>query len=118
MTLRTVTFAISFNESSNPIAQALICPDIKYVAVRWQTGRLDRRHVPAALWPELEAELACDLTAGPVSRSSMISTVLVGSMGALMVVSFVEATDLHVNGSQDAENVLDSATESRHALTR
>ena len=81
MTLRTWAFAIHFTNSSTPVAHALICPDIKYISVRWQDGRRDRREVPASLWPALEGELARDLSRGPVSRSSMISTVLVGSMG-------------------------------------
>ena len=110
MTLRTWTFAISFIQSSTPVAQALICPDAKYIAVRWQDGRLDRRHVSLSLWLELEQELAPDLAAGPVSRSSLISTVLVGSMGALMRVSFVEIQPVDVGRMEDAANVLDAAT--------
>ena len=110
MTLRTWTFAISFLQSSTPVAHALICPDAKYIAVRWQDGRLDRRHVPASLWLALEQELARDLAAEPVSRSSTISTVLVGSMGALMLVSFVETQPVKVGRMEDAEKVLDNAT--------
>ena len=86
MTLRTWAFAISFIQSKTPVAQALICPDARYIAVRWQDGRLDRRMLPPSLWQALEEELARDLVAEPVSRSSVISTVLVGSMGALMLV--------------------------------
>jgi len=108
--LRTWAFAISFLQSDTPVAQALICPDAKYIAVRWQDGRLDRRLVPASLWPAIEQELARDLAAGPVSRSSMISTVLVGSMGALMLVSFVEIQPMGVGRLEDAEKVLDAAT--------
>ena len=111
MTLRTWAFAISFIQSNSPVAQALICPEVKYVGVRWQDGRLDHRHVPAALWPGLEQELARDLTAEPVSRSSLISTVLVGSMGALMQVAFVETQAVQVSRMQDAESALDAATE-------
>ena len=110
MTLRTWTFTITFIQSSTPVAQALICPDARYIAVRWQDGRLDRRHVSSALWPALEQELGRDLATEPVSRSSMISTVLVGSMGALMLVSFVEIQPVVVGRMEDAEHVLDSAT--------
>jgi len=110
VTLRTWTFAISFIQSSTPVARALICPDATYVAVRWQDGRLDRRHVSSSLWPALEHELARDLATEPVSRSSMISTVLVGSMGALMRVSFVEMQPVDVGRMEDAANVLDAAT--------
>ena len=108
--LRTWTFAISFIQSSTPVAQALICPEARYIAVRWQDGRLDRRHVSSALWPGLEQELAQDLAAKPVSRSSLISTVLVGSMGALMAVSFLEIHPVTVGRMEDAESVLDAAT--------
>jgi len=108
--LRTWTFAITLIQSNTAVAQALICPDARYVAVRWQDGRLDRRHVSPLLWPALEQELAHDLSAEPVSRSSMISTVLVGSMGALMVVSFVETQPVTVGRMEDAEKVLDAAT--------
>jgi hypothetical protein len=45
-----------------------------------------------------------------VSRSSMISTVLVGSMGALMLVSFVEIQSVDVAALEDAATVLDAAT--------
>ena len=110
MTLRTWTFSISFISSNAAVAHALVCPDIEYVAVRWQDGRLDRRHVPASLWPGLELELARNLAIEPVSRSSMISTVLVGSMGALMQVSFVDTQSVHVKRLEDAETVLDAAT--------
>jgi len=110
VTLRTWTFAISFIQSSLPVARALICPDATYVAVRWQDGRLDRRHVSSSLWPALEHELVRDLATEPVSRSSMISTVLVGSMGALMRVSFVEMQPVDVGRMEDAANVLDAAT--------
>ena len=110
MTLRTWAFAIGFLQSSTPVAHALICPDARYIAVRWQDGRLDRRHVSSSLWQGLEQELACDLATEPVSRSSMISTVLVGSMGALMVVSFVEIQPVDVGRLEDAANVLDAAT--------
>ena len=110
MTLRTWTFAISFIQPSTPVAHALICPDVRYIAVRWQDGRLDRRPVPASLWLVLEQELARDLTAEPVSRSSAISTVLVGSMGALMVVSFIETRPVDVGRLEDPETVLDGAT--------
>ena len=110
MTVRTWTFAISLIRKSTPVAQALICPDARYVAVRWQDGRLDRRHVPASLWLALEQELACDLATAPVSRSSAISTVLVGSMGALMLVSFLEIQPVNVGRMEDAANVLDLAT--------
>ena len=109
MTLRTWTFAISFIQPGTPVAHALICPEARYVAVRWQDGRLDRRHVPLSLWLELEQELARDLATEPVSRSSTISTVLVGSMGALMVVSFVEIQLVDVGRIEDAVNVLDAA---------
>ena len=108
--LRTWTFAITLIQSNTAVAQALICPDARYVAVRWQDGRLDRRHVSPLLWPAIEQELADDLANEPVSRSSMISTVLVGSMGALMVVSFVETQPVTVGRMEDAEKVLDAAT--------
>lgn len=110
MALRTWAFAINLIQSNTPVAQALICPEARYVAVRWQDGRLDRRHVSPLLWPVLEQELAGDLDTAPVSRSSMISTVLVGSMGALMVVSFVETRPVHVGRTEDAEKALDAAT--------
>ena len=116
MTLRTWAFAITFIQSNSPVAQALICPGVKYVAVRWQDGRLDRRHVPAALWPGLEQELARDFATEPVSRSSLISTVLVGSMGALMQVAFVETQLVGVSRIEDPEHVLDAATEGRPVL--
>jgi hypothetical protein len=109
VTLRTWTFTISFIQSSTPVAHALICPDIRYIAVRWQDGRLDRRHIPAALWTPLEQELARDLASEPVSRSSVISTVLVGSMGALMAVAFHNIQQVHVGRMEDVENVLDAA---------
>ncbi len=108
--LRTWTFAITLIQSNTAVAQALICPDARYVAVRWQDGRLDRRHVSPLLWPALEQELAHDLATEPVSRSSMISTVLVGSMGALMVVSFVETQPVTVGRMEDAEKLLETAT--------
>ena len=110
VTLRTWTFAITFIQSSTPVAQALICPDAKYVAVRWQDGRLDQRHVPPSLWPGLEQELSRDLPAGPVSRSSMISTVLVGSMGAIMAVVFLDTQPVQVSRMEDAVSVLAAAT--------
>lgn len=113
MTFRTWTFAISFNPSKTPVAHALICPGATYVAVRWQDGRLDRRVVASSLWPALEQELARDLANEPVSPSSMISTVLVGSMGALMQVSFVEVQPVKVDRMEDAANVLDAATRFR-----
>ena len=108
--LCTWTFAISFIQSTTPVAQALICPDVRYIAVRWQDGRLDRRQVSASLWPALEQELARDLATEPVSRSSMISTVLVGSMGALMSVSFLEIQSVTVSRMEDAAKMLDAAT--------
>lgn len=111
MTLRCWSFAISFIHSGTSVAQALICPDIRYIAVRWQDGRLDRRHVPDSLWKALEQELARDLSAEPVSRSSTISTVLVGSMGALMSVAFLSAAPVSVGRMEDAERVLDAATQ-------
>jgi hypothetical protein len=110
VTLRTWAFAIRFIKSATPVAQALICPDARYIAVRWQDGRLDRRHVSSALWPGLEQELAGDLAAEPVSRSSLISTVLVGSMGALMLVSFVETQPVIVGRMEDIDKVLEAAT--------
>ena len=110
VTYRTWTFAISFIQSSTPAAQALICPEARYIAVCWQDGRLDRRHVPASLWQSVEEELARDLTKQPVSRSSAISTVLVGSMGALLVVSFAGAETVTVRRTEDAETTLDNAT--------
>lgn len=109
MTFRAWTFAIRFNQSKTPVAQALICPGATYVAVRWQDGRLDRRVVASSLWPALEQELARDLAIEPVSRSSMISTVLVGSMGALMQVSFVEIQTVKVGRMEDAAEALDAA---------
>ena len=111
MTLRCWTFAISFIHSGTSVAQALMCPDVKYIAVRWQDGRLDRRHVPDSLWGPLEQELGRDLSAGPVSRSSAISTVLVGSMGALMSVAFVAIQPVAVGRMEDVERVLDAATQ-------
>lgn len=108
MTLRTWAFAISFIHSSTPVAHALICPEAKYVGVRWQDGRLDRRHVPALLWPALAQELASDLAREPISRSSMISTVLVGSMGGLMFVEFAETQSVTADSLDDAPNVLDA----------
>lgn len=110
MTLRTWTFAISFIQPGTPVAHAVICPDARYIGVRWGDGRLDRRHVPSSLWLALEQELARDLAREPVSRSSAISTVLVGSMGALMTVSFLDIQPLDVGRMEDAENVLEAAT--------
>jgi hypothetical protein len=113
VTLRTWAFAIRF-QPSTAVAQALICPDARYIAVRWPDGRLDRRHVPASLWIGLEQELARDLVKEPVTPSSLISTVLVGSLGALMRVSFVEVQSLELGRMQDAETVLDAATHVAH----
>jgi hypothetical protein len=110
VTLRTWAFAISFIQSNTPVAQALICPDVRYIAVRWQDGRLDRRIVSSALWPALEQEVVRDLATEPVSPSSMISTVLVGSMGALMRVAFIEIQSVDVGKMEDPEKVLDAAT--------
>jgi hypothetical protein len=112
VTLRTWTFAINFIQTGTPVAHALICPDARYIAVRWQDGRLDRRQVPSSLWLALEQELARDLATEPVSRSSTISTVLVGSMGALMIVSFVEIQPVDAGRMEDAEKALDAATRS------
>ncbi len=109
MTLRTWTFAISFIQPGTPVAQAVICPEAKYIAVRWHDGRLDRRHVPSSLWLALEQELARDLATEPVSRSSAISTVLVGSMGALMGVSFLDIQPVDIGRMEDPEKVLDAA---------
>jgi hypothetical protein len=106
VTLRTWAFAISFIQPGTSVAHALICPDARYIAVRWQDGRLDERHVPSSLWVALEQELASDLTAHPVSRSSTISTVLVGSMGALMLVSFLEIQSVEVGRTEDPATVL------------
>ena len=110
VTLRTWTFAISFIHSGTTVAHALICPEVRYIALRWQDGRLDRRHVASSIWSGLEEELARDLATEPVSRSSMISTVLVGSMGALMRVSFVEIRLVDAGRMDDVTNVLDTAT--------
>ena len=68
--------------------------------------------MPASLWATLEQELARDLAAEPVSRSSAISTVLVGSMGALLLVSFLDMQSVSVGRMEDADSVLDSATRS------
>ena len=111
MALRAWAFAINFIQSNTPVAQGLICPDVRYIGVRWQDGRLDRREVPPLLWQVLEQELARDLANEPVSRSSLISTVLVGSMGALMQVSFAEIQTVKVSRMQDAGSALDAATE-------
>lgn len=116
MTLRTWAFAIRFNRSSTPVAHALICPEVKYISIRWQDGRFDRRHVPDSLWPGLEGELARDLATEPVSRSSMISTVLVGSMGALMTVSFLEAQSVPVSRRQNPEDALAAAAAFRQPV--
>jgi hypothetical protein len=110
VTLRTWTFTINFIQSSTPVAQALICPEARYIAVRWQDGRLDRREVPLSLWRALEQELARDLATEPVARSSTISTVLVGSMGALMLVSFVDIQPVDVRRMEEVEKVLDATT--------
>ena len=110
VTLRTWTFTVGFIQSNTPVAHALICPEARYIAVRWQDGRLDRRHVPSSLWWALEEELASDLAAQPVARSSTISTVLVGSMGALLLVSFVDIQTVDVGRLEDAEKVLDATT--------
>lgn len=111
MKLRTWTFAINFLQSNTPAAHALICPDVRYIGVRWQDGRLDRRHVPESLWTALEEELARPLAAAkPVSRSSTISTVLVGSMGAVLLVSFTGVQPVDVARLEEAERTLDAAT--------
>ena len=110
MTLRTWAFAIAFNHSSTPVAHALICPEVTYVGLRWHDGRFDRRHVPASLWAGLDQELSQNLAAGPVSPSSLISTVLVGSMGALMRVSFIEIQTVHAKRKEDLEKALEAAT--------
>ena len=109
MTLRTWAFAIRFQPGA-AVAHALICPDATYIAVRWPDGRLDRRHVPLSLWVSLLQELGRDLGKEPVTPSSVISTVLVGSLGALMRVSFVEIQSFDVGRLEDAAEVLDAAT--------
>lgn len=110
MTLRAWAFAIHFIQSNTPVAQGLICPDARYIGVRWQDGRLDRRELSPLLWQVLEQELARDLVTEPVSRSSMISTVLVGSMGALMRVSFIETQTVTVGRMEDPAAALEAAT--------
>lgn len=110
MTFRTWSFAINFIQSSTVVAQALICPEARYIALRWQDGRLDRRELPESLWPALEQELARDLAREPVSRSSMISTVLVGSMGALMLVSFLDVQPVKIDAKEDRVKALEAAT--------
>ena len=114
--LRTWAFAIGFRQSSTPVAHALICPDARYVAVRWQDGRLDRRHVSDLLWPALQQELAVELAAGPISSSSMMSTVLVGSMGALMTVTFMDCQTVRLAPGEDAATVLDAAVRSHQPV--
>jgi hypothetical protein len=108
--LRTWTFAITLIQSNTAVAQALICPDARYVAVRWQDGRLDRRHVSPLLWPALEQELARDLATRarlPVEHDQHRAGRL---HGRLMVVSFVETQPVTVGRMEDAEKVLDAAT--------
>ena len=73
---------------------------------------MDRRHVPASLWAGLELELGRNLTAGPVSKLGMINTVLVGSMGAVMDVAFLESQPIQIRRLEDAEAALDAATRS------
>jgi hypothetical protein len=87
---RTWTFAISFVNASTPVAQGLICPEAKSIAVRWTDGRVDDRHIPDSVWQLVLQELGGLLPPGPVGRSSTISAVLVGSLGAVMTVSFVD----------------------------
>jgi len=116
VTLRTWTFAISIIQTGNPVAQALICPDARYIAMRWQDGRLDRRHISSSLWLAIEEELAVDLAEEQVARSSMISTVLVGSMGGLMLVSFLDIQSVDVGSLDDATNVLDAVTQFRQTV--
>jgi hypothetical protein len=110
VTYRTWTFAINFIHSSTSAAQALICPEARYIAVCWQDGRLDRRHIPKSLWQSVEEELAQDLATQAVSRSGAISTVLVGSMGALLVVCFTGHESIEVRRVEDAEKALDAVT--------
>lgn len=88
--MRTWTFAISFINANTPVAQGLICPDAKRISVRWNDGRVDERHIPDSVWQLLLQELAAPLAKGPVGRSTTISAVLVGSMGAIMTVAFVD----------------------------
>ena len=109
VTYRTWTFAISFIQSSTPAAQALICPEARYIAVCWQDGRLDMRLVPESLWKSVEEELSRDLSRHPVGRSSAISTVLVGSMGALLLVSFVSTDHVAIRRIEDAAKTLAAA---------
>jgi hypothetical protein len=97
--LRAWTFAISFINAITPVAKGLICPDAQYIAVRWKDGRVDERHIPDSVWQTLLQELARPLAPGPVSRSSAISAVLVGSMGAVMSVAFVDVQTLEASES-------------------
>lgn len=76
------------------------------MVLQWQEKRIDQRHVPASLWPGLEQELSAELGHEPVSRSSMISTVLVGSMGALMRVMFLESRPASIASLEDADRML------------
>ena len=103
-------FAIRFLSSSAAVAHGVICPEARYVALRWNDGRLDRRHIPDSVWQMLLLELARPLATGPVRQSSTISAVLVGSMGAVMSVAFLEMQELTATGPEHAAEVLDQAT--------
>jgi hypothetical protein len=74
-------------DGKEPLAQALVCPDIEYAGVLWgSTSRLERRSATQNLWHSFKNEMAGNVPAGVLPQVSAAGLILVGPrVGAVQV---------------------------------
>jgi hypothetical protein len=110
MTIRGWTFALTLLETGALLGQALIAPEARFAGVYWaRSTRVEHLFAMPIVWRAIERELAGGFDSGPVSVSSAVSSLLVGSQGTVIAVQFLHARPIEVSRPEQAAPALDGA---------
>jgi hypothetical protein len=83
-------FVLRSRDSNRLVAQALVCLEVRYACVRWETTeRLERLSCKPNLWHSLTQELALGFEPGPVPFISAPSIMLAGDRVGAVTTEYI-----------------------------
>ena len=90
-------FVLRSRGTNQPVARALVCPEVQYACVRWETTeRLERVTCKPNLWHSLAQELSLGYETGPVPVVSAPSIMLAGARLAAVIIEYDGIEEIEV----------------------
>src|SRR5262245_40572058 len=102
MTYEAITLSFT-TPAGNQRAFALLCAGARYASVLLVNGdRIDRVHLAAGLWREIEHEISVGLPAKALPEGSALQKALAGAEWRSVVVSYLHRLPIEIEKPEDA----------------